>query len=99
MVRKNKSIGHITKIMGILQEVYYGKYYFVVAKAIKIALFLSSLLTNWEAWYGVSKGDKRHVEASRWNTTQKHFRVFCDYTQWNAVPETQLSSNQIHLDE
>ena len=62
MARKNRSIGTINQIMGILREIYYGKYYFVVAKVLRSALFLSSLLTNCEAWYGVSKADRDMLE-------------------------------------
>ena len=57
MARKDKSIGSINKIMGILKEVYFGKYYFVVVTVLRSALFLSSLLTNCEAWYNVDKVD------------------------------------------
>ena len=62
MARKNKSIGSKNQIMGILREVYFGKYYFEVAKVLRSALFLSSLLTNCEAWYNVSKVDRDMLE-------------------------------------
>ena len=62
MERKNKSIGSKNQIMGILREVYFGKYYFEVAKVLRSALFLSSLLTNCEAWYNVSKVDRDMLE-------------------------------------
>ena len=48
--------------MGILQDVYYGRYYFQVAKILRNALFLSSLLTNCEAWYNVSPVDRDLLE-------------------------------------
>ena len=60
--RRNKSIGTRNQIMGILQDVYYGRYYFQVAKILRNALFLSSLLTNCEAWYNVSTVDRDLLE-------------------------------------
>ena len=60
--RCNKSIGTRNQIMGILQEVFYGKYYFQVAKVLRNSLFLSSLLTNCEAWYNVSKVETEMLE-------------------------------------
>ena len=59
---RNKSIGTRNQIMGILQDVYYGRYYFQVAKILRNALFLSSLLTNCEAWYNVSTVDRDLLE-------------------------------------
>ena len=37
--------------MDILQKLFYGKHYFQVAKVLRSSLFLSSVLTNCEAWY------------------------------------------------
>ena len=59
---RNKAIGTRNQVMGILQDVYYGRSYFQVAKVPRYALFLSSLLTNCEAWYNVSTADRDMLE-------------------------------------
>ena len=60
--RKNRGIGIITQIMGILSEICFGKYYFEVAVILRNSLLLSSILTNCEAWYNVSKQDIKLLE-------------------------------------
>ena len=60
---RNKAIGTRNQVMGILQDVqYYGRSYFILAKVPRCALFLSSLLTNCEAWYNVSTADRDMLE-------------------------------------
>ena len=44
--RRNKAIGTRNQVMGILQDVYYGRYFFQVAKVLRNPLFLGSLLTK-----------------------------------------------------
>jgi hypothetical protein len=44
--RKNKGLGIINKIMQIIQSMFFGKYYFEVALALRSSLLLSSLLLN-----------------------------------------------------
>ena len=62
IARKGKAIGITNKIISILQEMCFGPYYFEVALILRNSLFLSSLLVNSEAWYGVTEDEKRDLE-------------------------------------
>ena len=57
IARKNKGTGIINQIMTKLEEVCFGKHYFQVAVIWRNSYLISSLLTNAEAWYGVSQSD------------------------------------------
>ena len=53
--RKNRGIGIVTQIISILDEICFGKFNFEVAMILRNSLFISSLLSNAEAWYNVSE--------------------------------------------
>ena len=53
--RVKKGYGIINQIFSILEEVFFGKYYFKVAKIFRESLFINSILLNSEAWYNLSK--------------------------------------------
>ena len=55
--RQNKSYGINKQIGSMLREVCYGPYFFEVAMIYRESLLLSSILTNSEAWYKVTKQD------------------------------------------
>ena len=44
--RKNRGLEIINQIMNILDTVYFGKYYFVVALVLRSSLLVSSILLN-----------------------------------------------------
>ena len=60
--RKSKSLGTINQIMQILQNVFFGKYYFEVAMVLRSSLLLSSLLLNAEAWVNITETEIRKLE-------------------------------------
>ena len=43
--------------MALLEELCLGDYYFVVAKVLRDSLLLSTLLSNSESWYNLTKSD------------------------------------------
>ena len=53
--RVKKGYGIINQIFSILEEVFFSKYYFKVAKIFRESLFINSILLNSEAWYNLSK--------------------------------------------
>ena len=59
--RKSKSLGTINQIMQILQNVFFGKYYFEVAMVLRSSLLLSSLLLNAEAWVNITETEIRNI--------------------------------------
>ena len=60
--RRNKGTGIINGIMTKLEDVCFGKHYFEVAVIWRNSYLISSLLTNAEAWYGVSQSDINILE-------------------------------------
>ena len=52
--RVKKGSGIIKQISAILDEVFFGKFYFKVAKIFRESLFINSVLLNSEAWYNLS---------------------------------------------
>ena len=55
--RKEKGYKIINQIKTLLQNGFYGRYYFKVAVLLRSSLFLNSVLLNSEAWNNVSKKD------------------------------------------
>ena len=55
LARTNRGIGIRNQILSILDEICFGRYYFEVAVLLRNSLFLSSILTNSEAWYNLKK--------------------------------------------
>ena len=60
--RKSKGIGVVNQIMCILNDIIFGPYHFEVAPILTKSLLLSSLLTNSEAWYGMSLAEIEQIE-------------------------------------
>ena len=60
--RKAKGVGVINQLMGKLEGTVYGPYYFEVALILRRSHLISSILTNCEAWYGLSNADIEHLE-------------------------------------
>ena len=57
-----KGLGTITKIMSMLEKITLGEYYFQSALLLRESLFVNSLLTNAEVWYGLSASDIKQLE-------------------------------------
>ena len=57
IARKSKGTGIMNQIMTKLEEVSFGSHYFEVAILWRSTYLISSLLTNAEAWFNLSKGD------------------------------------------
>ena len=53
-VRIKKGNGIIKNIISILDEVFFGKFHFVVSKILKESIFINSILMNSEAWYNLT---------------------------------------------
>ena len=49
--KQDKSIGIIKQINTMLEDLCFGLFYFEVVFILRDSLFLSSILTNCEAWY------------------------------------------------
>ena len=62
LARKAKGKGIINQISGILEDMCFGSYYFEVAFILRNSLFLSSILTNCEAWYNLTTSDIETLE-------------------------------------
>ena len=60
--RVNKGIGITNQIMAILEEIFFGPYYFEVVVTLRSSLFLSSLLSNSEAWYNLTSEEINKLE-------------------------------------
>ena len=61
--RKNRGIGIVTQLMTKLEEICFGKHYFKVAIILRNSHLISSMLTNAEAWYNVTKADIELLES------------------------------------
>ena len=48
--------------MQILKSLFFGKYYFEVARVLRPSLLLSSLFLNYEAWVNLSEKNIRGLE-------------------------------------
>ena len=60
--RVSKGHGKITQIMNMLDRVTLGSHYFRIALMLRESLFLNSILTNAEAWYGLSNKQVDQLE-------------------------------------
>ena len=59
---RNKEIGIKNAIVQILQKIPGGVYYFEIAMIFRSSYLLSSILSNSEVWYGVTKADIEVLE-------------------------------------
>ena len=60
--RVKKGNGIIRQISSILEELYFGKHYFVVAKILRESLFINSILLNSEVWYNMTEKNIEDLE-------------------------------------
>ena len=60
--RKGRGFGIIDKVMAMLEEISFGPNFFEVALLLRESLFLSSILLNCEAWYGLSMSEVEQLE-------------------------------------
>ena len=60
--RVNKGKGVVSRIMTLLEGIPFGKFYFEVAVLLRNSLLVSSMLTNSEAWYNVTKAELDYLE-------------------------------------
>ena len=62
VARKSKGMGAANKIMDYLDGTIFGPYYFEVALFLRSSIFLNCILTNSEAWYGLSQNEIEQLE-------------------------------------
>ena len=62
MARVSRGTGITNQIMSILEEICFGRYHFEVAVLLRNSLFLSSVLTNSEAWYNLKQEEINKLE-------------------------------------
>ena len=60
--RVKKGFGIIQQIIAILEEIFFGKYYFSVAKILRESLFINSILLNSEVWYNLTNANIDELE-------------------------------------
>ena len=48
--------------MNVLERVSFGRYYFQIALSFREAIFLNSILTNIEVWYGLKNHEIEELE-------------------------------------
>ena len=60
--RVSKGLGKIAQIMSMVGKISLGKHYFKIALLLRESLFLSSILTNSEVWYRVTKAEIEELE-------------------------------------
>ena len=60
--RIGKGLGKITEIMNILEKISVGHQNFKISLLLRESLFLNSIFTNAEIWYGVTQAEIKHLE-------------------------------------
>ena len=60
--RVSKGLGKIAQIMSMIEKISLGKHYFKIAFLLRGSIFLSSILTNSEIWYKLSKPELEDLE-------------------------------------
>ena len=60
--RVSRGVGSISQIMNVLERVSFGRYYFQIALSFREAIFLNSILTNIEVWYGLKNHEVEELE-------------------------------------
>ena len=61
--RVSKGQGKIAQIMSMVDKISLGKHYFKIALLLRESIFLSSVLTNSEVWYRVTKAELEELES------------------------------------
>ena len=82
--RVSKGLGRIAQIMSMVEKISLGRHYFKVAFLLRESIFLSSVLTNSEVWYGVTKADLEELEILDRSLLKRIFSVP------NSTPNTAL---------
>ena len=59
--RVGKGMGIISNIMNILEKVTLGEHYFSTAILLRDSLFINSILTNANIWYGMTKSEMKEL--------------------------------------
>ena len=60
--RVKKGNGIVKQISSILEELYFGKFFFIVAKVLRESLFINSILQNSEVWYNMTEDNINQLE-------------------------------------
>ena len=60
--RIGKGLGKITEIMNMLENIPLGQHYFRIALLLRESIFLNSILTNVEIWYGLNNTEIKQLE-------------------------------------
>ena len=61
--RKAKGVGIVEKITSILNDVFFGPYFYQAALNLRMSLLLSSILLNSESWYNMTENDLKQLES------------------------------------
>ena len=61
--RVSRGIGVISQIINLLDTVSFGKFYFQIALSLRESIFLNSVLTNIEVWYGLTNSEIEELES------------------------------------
>ena len=61
--RLSRGIGVISQIINLLDTVSFGKFYFQIALSLRESIFLNSVLTNIEVWYGLTNSEIEELES------------------------------------
>ena len=73
--RKAKASGAVKQILSILDEICVGPFFFEIAMVLRNSLLVSSLLTNSEAWYGLTKQEIDTLESADLLLLRRIFEV------------------------
>ena len=57
-----KGLGKVAQIMSMVDKISLGKHYFKIALLLRESILLSSILTNSEVWYRLTKTDLEELE-------------------------------------
>ena len=70
-----KGNGMMNQIMTMLEKTSVGRRYFRIALLLRDSIFLSSVLTNSEVWYGLTKSDIEELETLDKSLMRNFFKV------------------------
>ena len=73
--RVSKGQGKIAQIMSMVDKISLGKHYFKIALLLRESIFLSSVLTNSEVWYRVTKAELEELESLDRSLLKRIFSV------------------------
>ena len=73
--RVSKGLGKVAQIMSMVEKISLGKHYFKIAFLLRESIFLSSVLTNSEVWYKLSKAELKDLESLDRSLLKRIFSV------------------------